>query len=121
MSDLVPAEDIERIVGVMRQYHAHYGRAVSSEQVVYILHSKLCLESGIDLRDCPFSVALDQGIDEQRWTGYEDVPVMLDIRHGELVPLVDPDTGRWACCGTDARSKDPFHAAGCPNGHDYRP
>jgi hypothetical protein len=51
MSDLVPAEDIERIVGAPRHYQAHYGCAVSSEQTVYILHSKRCLGSGIDLRE----------------------------------------------------------------------
>jgi hypothetical protein len=87
MSDLVPAEDIERIVGVQRHYQAHYGRASSTEQVVYILHSKECLDSGIDLRECRFSVALDRGINERRWTGHEDVAVALGVWGDELVPL----------------------------------
>jgi hypothetical protein len=28
---------------------------------------------------------------------------------------IDPDTGRYTCCGTDALRTEPFHAAGCPN------
>jgi len=87
MTDLVPAEDIERIVGMTRHRKVHFGRASSTGQVVYILHSKQCLGSGIDLRDCPFSVALDRGIDERQWTGYEDVPVALGVWDDTLVPL----------------------------------
>lgn len=87
MSNLVPAGDIEQIVGVARHRKAHYGRASSTEQVVYILHSKECLASGIDLRDCRFSVALDRGINERRWTGYEDVAVALGAWGDDLVPL----------------------------------
>lgn len=87
MTDLVPAEDIERIVGTERRYQAHYGRAVSAEQAVYILHSKRCLASGTDLRDCRFSVALDRGIDPKSWDGYEDVPVALGVWNDRLIPL----------------------------------
>jgi hypothetical protein len=29
--------------------------------------------------------------------------------------LIDRETGRYNCCGTDAQSADPFHAVGCPN------
>ena len=54
MSNLVPAEDIERIVGAQRHASRHYGRAVSAEQTVYILHSQQCKDSGIDLCDCEF-------------------------------------------------------------------
>src|SRR6516225_9336266 len=35
MSKLVPSSDIERIVGVPRHRSVHYGRASSTEQVVY--------------------------------------------------------------------------------------
>jgi hypothetical protein len=85
----VPAEDIERIVGCPRHRKAHYGRAVSDEQTVYILHSHECKDSGIDLRDCPLSVALDRGIDISQWDGYEDRAVALGVIHGLLVPLID--------------------------------
>jgi hypothetical protein len=89
MSDIVPAADIERIVGASRHHAAHYGRAVSTEQTVYILHSKDCLDSGIDLRECLFSVALDNGISMDRWAEFEDTPVELWVStaDGRLVPM----------------------------------
>jgi hypothetical protein len=87
MSDLVPAEQIEQIVGVKRHRQVHFGRAVSDERTVYILHSQRCLDTGIDLRDCRFSVALDSGIDEARWGGWADCPVVLGVWHERLVPL----------------------------------
>jgi hypothetical protein len=59
--------------------------------VVYILHSKECFErclaTGSGLSECRFSVALDRGIDERRWNGYEDRTVALGVRNGDLVPL----------------------------------
>jgi hypothetical protein len=88
MSNLVPTEDIERIVGATRHQHLHYGRAVSAEQTVYVLHSHECRDSGIDLRDCPFSLALDRGIRTATWNGWEDTPVELLIAgSGRLMPL----------------------------------
>ena len=77
MSDLVPAEDIEGIVGVPRHATEHWARAVSAEQTVYILHSHKCLDSGIDLRDCRFSLALDNGIRQNEWIEDEPVPVEI--------------------------------------------
>jgi hypothetical protein len=92
VADLVPAEDIEQIVGVQRHTSEHFGRAVSGEERFYILHSRACRNSGIDLRECPFSVALDRGIDPAEWI--PDVPTMLDLVDGRLV---DADTlGRSA-------------------------
>ncbi|MCC8930813.1 hypothetical protein [Rhodococcus sp. I2R] len=88
MSEIVSADQIEQIVGAPRTRNLHYGRAVSAEQRVYILHSRRCVDSGIDLRECPYSVALDRGIDiDQWWAGNEDVPVVLGIRGPHLVPL----------------------------------
>ena len=89
MSDLVSPDEIERIVGAERHATMHIGRAISSEQTVYILHSQQCKDSGIDLRDCDLSLALDNGIDLAQWGGYEDRPVALGIIHDRLVPLVD--------------------------------
>lgn len=86
MSDLVPASEIERIVGVDRHPTEHWGRAVSDEQTVYILHSAACLASGIDLRQCDYSVALDNGIELTDWAGREDQPVRLGFDDGWLVP-----------------------------------
>ena len=79
MTDLVPAPDIERIVGVDRHATDHWGRAVSAEQRVYILHSQECLEDPTwGLQDCLFSLALDQGIELADWI--EDVPLRLTVR-----------------------------------------
>ncbi len=77
MSDLVAVEDIERIVGVRRRPTEHWGRAVSDEGRVYILHSQECRDGGVDLRLCPFSIALDYGIDESDWD--EDVPLLVEV------------------------------------------
>lgn len=86
MTALVPADQIERIVGAPRHRTAHYGRAVTAEQTVYILHSHECLDREPDLRSCRFSVALDRGIEPRDWFGMEDRPVALAVRNGWLVP-----------------------------------
>lgn len=90
MSELVNAGEVERVVGVPRHPTYHIARAVSAEQTVYVLHSQQCLDSGIDLRMCPFSLALDNGIRLHEWT--EDKPLPVAIRcsiEGErLVPNV---------------------------------
>ncbi len=79
MTNLVPPAEIEGIVGVPRHATEHWARAVSAEQQVYVLHSAQCRDSGIDLRCCAFSIALDRGIDLGDWDGVEDtaVPVMI--------------------------------------------
>ncbi len=87
MSELVPAEDIEQIVGARRHAHQHLGRAVSAEETVYVLHSQRCKDSGIDLRECEWSWALDNGIDPADWKGHEDRAVVLAIIHDRLFPV----------------------------------
>lgn len=77
MVDPVPTEDIERIVGVPRHPTEHYARAVSAEQTVYVLHSQKCLDSGIDLRECRYSLALDNGIRRSEWVEDEPCPVEI--------------------------------------------
>ena len=92
---LVPPSEIEGIVGAKRHPTAHIGRAVSKQQTFYILHSAECVALGVDLSECPYSVALDEyGIDvEDEWLGLEDRAVALDIDEGALVPstLEAPD------------------------------
>jgi hypothetical protein len=97
MTEVVAASQIETVVGVRRHETKHYGRAVSVEEKVYILHSQECLEVREDLRRCPFSLALDRGIDVERWV--EDVPLPLAIIDGELVPepVQPPEPGPHAC------------------------
>jgi len=99
MSALVPADRIEQIVGVGRHRQAHYGRAVSAEQTVYILHSQRCLDTADDLRNCRFSRALDGGIDRQSWAGYEDQAVALGVWQERLVPLAGTEV---AALGVEA-------------------
>lgn len=95
MTDLVPAEDIERIVGVQRHPTQHYARAVSAEQTVYILHSHECLASGIDLRECRYSLALDNGIRQDEWV--EDQAVVVTVKGAfdqtRLVPILGAEVG----------------------------
>jgi hypothetical protein len=89
VTDLVPTEEIEQLVGAQRLPMAHVGRAVSAKETVYILHSQRCKDAGGDLRTCPFSLALDEGIDLRRWAEFMDRPVVLGVSPagGSLVPL----------------------------------
>ena len=88
MTELVDASEIEQIVGTERHPTQHRGRAVSRELMVYILHSEQCRDGGVDLRECPFSVALDHGIFADDWDGQEDRPVTLTIGpRRTLVPV----------------------------------
>lgn len=86
MSEIIPTDEIEKIVGITRHPTRHYARAVSSEQTVYILHPQECLDSGIDLRECIFSLTLDNGIDEHDWSDVEDQAVRVTIRNRRLIP-----------------------------------
>lgn len=61
MSELVDPNVIEGIVGWPRQADIHMGRYVMDVGILYILHSQECLDSGIDLRSCEYSVAMDRG------------------------------------------------------------
>lgn len=105
MTRLESAATIETKVGAPRHATDHLGRAVSVMQRVYILHSTECLESGIDLRSCRYSTALDQGIDLRIWDGFEDqvVTLMIDADTGDLLPTIGSRTPseqgrgtRWA-------------------------
>lgn len=92
MSDLVDGDLVERIVGVSRHPVTHYAKAVSSEQRVYILHSRHCVNTTADLRDCAYSKALDRGIDPDEWV--EDVPTRVMVSWGDLVPYEPMETNR---------------------------
>lgn len=96
MSDLVNPDEIEAIVGHAREEYAHWGRMSTVDKRFYILHSRRCKDSGIDLRQCPYSVALDQCFDPLDWEGLEDRPMPLELWHGNLMPDeegLDQDTG----------------------------
>lgn len=91
MTNIVPADQIEQIVDARRHRHQHLGRAVSAEQTVYILHSERCRDSGTDLRECPYSRLLDNGIDMHWWQEHQDRAVVLAPYNGRLIPV----TPKW--------------------------
>lgn len=102
MSIPVSPGEIERIVGVKRHATEHYARAVMAEETVYILHSRKCREGTNDLRDCPFSLALDRGIDRPaQWSAWQwvpDRPVRVEVSRGWLMPTpdaVEEARSRW--------------------------
>lgn len=63
---------------------------MSAEKQVYILHSQACKDSGIDLRECEYAVALDRGIEHffpwNGWRNVQDQPVELEICRNFLMP-----------------------------------
>jgi len=86
MAFRVDSDKIEGLVGATRHPKLHQARAVSDEQMVYILHSQACLDSDIDLTDCAYSLALDEGIDLQRWEHFQDQAMFVSIEDWRLVP-----------------------------------
>lgn len=82
---LVPEDQIETIVGVPRDEYQHYARAVSAEQTVYILHSKLCKENIYP--NCAFQQALERGLDMNEWYYFQDQPVLVHVHDGYLHPV----------------------------------
>lgn len=90
MTDLVPPDQIEQIVGVARHPVKHYARAVSSTQTMYILHSQECVDTGRDLRRCRYSLALDNDdLEDDLWTRHCDQPVEIRIETTRLVPVIN--------------------------------
>jgi len=87
MTRLVDPGSIEDLVGVRRHLERHYAKAVNSEEQVYILHSRTCRDRHPDLRECPFSRALDNRINVDEWP--TDLPVVLAhpfLTDGHLTP-----------------------------------
>lgn len=87
MADLVDPAKVERIVGMPRHESVHYGRAVSAEETVYILHSFECLKRNPDLRECSYAKA---DMDPDYWIGFMDGAMILSIINGRLVPIGAP-------------------------------
>jgi len=87
VSEIVSSDRVEDIVGATRHETEHIGRAVSTDQMVYILHSVECKAWSSDLRECPFSRALDNGVDIREWT--LDAATLLAVHDGHLSPKGD--------------------------------
>lgn len=89
ITTLVDVNDIENIVGYRRHPEFHIARAISEEEHIYVLHSKDCHKANDDPTTCPFSVAVDAGIDTDLWQYYYDAPVRVyvDPQDGKLWPV----------------------------------
>lgn len=59
MIEHVDPNSIEAIVGAKRHNTLHLGRAISSNQTVFILHSRSCKETVDDLFTCVYSIKGD--------------------------------------------------------------
>lgn len=101
MTNLVDPATIESIVGVPRHPTQHWARAKERDNLgrwhhrVYILHSQACVDSGIDLRDCPYSLALDNGVYYRPihgiWSWVEDMAVPVQIFHHKDTDWLVPE------------------------------
>lgn len=87
MSTLVDTDVIEQIVGRPRHQSIHYGKAVTGEKTIHVLHSQACLDYSKDLRQCRYSQALDNGIDQTAWARWQNKPVILCVINGKLLPI----------------------------------
>jgi hypothetical protein len=93
VSILIPPQDIERLVGAVRHETLHLARAATAEQTVYVLHSHECKGLYVDLRDCPFSMALNNGIDQDVWDDSMDRVVAVSVEADRLVPEPFEESG----------------------------
>lgn len=87
MSKLVPTEEVESVVGATRHQTLHIGRAVTETETLYLLHPHSCKDTGIDLRECEYSLAMDIGINPERWTNFFDQAVFVEIENEMVVPV----------------------------------
>ena len=60
MTALEDPDTIEAKVGAKRSKSKHLARFVSEDERIYLMHSAQCVEITSDLRECAFSLALDQ-------------------------------------------------------------
>lgn len=89
MSKKVDPSAIEKIVGAPRNRKAHFGKLMSDEDRMYIMHSHECVRDNEDLRQCKFSLAMDRNMPEAIWNKYADKTVLLGVMEGALVPLIE--------------------------------
>ncbi|MBS3177722.1 MULTISPECIES: hypothetical protein [unclassified Pseudoclavibacter] len=103
MSDLVPQDAIEIIVGAERHEALHIARMVSGEEVIYVLHSRSCLvtreELKIDLRECPYAKTTDKGLKLEDWKDCSDRAVVVRIVNQRLKPAPELSTEIKAVLG----------------------
>lgn len=90
MTQPVDPTQIEDLVGAKRHPTKHQARADTVKQTVYILHSQECLDTGVPLTQCRYSLALDRGAEPWAWEGYEDRPVFVEPLETGLFPADEP-------------------------------
>lgn len=84
MSNHVEPDKIEAYVGMPRHAHLHWAKL--DRDVLFILHSERCLKAHKDLRDCPYSKALDLTVLSDGYWG------IWEACMGEpKVPMIDPE------------------------------
>ena len=89
MTERVPANRIEALVGAKRHPWRHIIRGAMDGPdagLAYILHPDDCRNHWDDLRDCPWSLALDRG---GVWLP-DDLPHHVRLRNGELLVDMNP-------------------------------
>lgn len=84
MIQRVPTDEVEGIVGSERDDEHHLARAVSADEMVYILHSRQCQDQHPYLEHCSYSLALAEGIYPGEWP--LDETVLVTLCEGRLVP-----------------------------------
>ena len=77
--ELVDPNKIESIVGVERLDAWHIARWVTADDKIYILHSRQCKDSDIDLRECEYATAAPS----QDFDLFPDTPVVVVIDYYE--------------------------------------
>lgn len=86
MVSVVPADEIETIVGTRRKAQQHIARASSQDEQIYVLHSALCVKRR-EITECAYTQALDNGINMEVWEDHQDEPVEVMVSNGRLVPV----------------------------------
>lgn len=84
---IVPPSEIEGIVGTVRHEYHHFARAVSAEEMIYLLHSAQCRDWDASFRSCAFAQAHTAGLSRSMWAGHEDKPVQVVLVNGRLTPI----------------------------------
>ena len=95
MTERVDPTEIETKVGAPRHENLHLGlvdlnghdpASYLIQAQVFILHSHRCKSAREDLRECPFSIALDRGAGQWDPDLFERTVVLGIDEYGRLIP-----------------------------------
>lgn len=90
MAEQVPTNKIENFVGAKRHPTDHIARLVSKDDLIYILHSKACLDGG-DLMACPYTLGLDRVRGNKtltwEWGRFKDQTVLVRLYKHDIYPV----------------------------------